>query len=131
MIVVTVAFMPKANAASLTIAFSKSNANVGDTITVTVNGNGIAGKIALSVSGNATLNQSNVWVDNSSATAILTIKGTGNVKVTATPIDASDSVTAAPYKTPTEGTITVKTPQTSNNSNGTTSNGRKYNTTNK
>lgn len=110
-------FMPKVNAASLTIAFSKSTANVGDTITVTVNGRGIAGKIALSVSGNATLNQNSVWVDNSSVSATVTIKGTGNVTVTATPIDVSDTSTAAAYTTATAGTITVANPSTPNNGN--------------
>ena len=92
---------PESKAATLTISFSKSSANVGDTVNVTVNGSGIAGKILLSVSGNATLSQSNLWVDNSSATATLKINGTGNIKVTATPVDASDSTTA------TSGTIKV------------------------
>lgn len=127
-IAILVAFMPKVNAASLTIAFSKSTANVGDTITVTVNGSGLSGRVTLSVSGNATLNQNNVWVENSSTSATLTINGTGNVTVTATPTDVSDSTTAAPYTTPTAGTIIVNSSsETSNNGSGTTNpNERKY-----
>lgn len=131
MIATIVAFMPKVSAASLTIAFSKSNANVGDIVTVTVNGSGIAGKITLSVSGNATLSQSSVWVDNSSATATLTINGTGNVKVTATPTDASDTTTAAIYTTPTAGTITVTPSKASNSGSGTISSSGSSNSENK
>lgn len=104
--------IPKSKSASLSISFSKSTANVGDTVNITINGNGIAGKISLSVSGNATLSQNSVWVDNSSATASVKINGTGNVTITATPTDASDSTTAQPFSTPTSGNITVN----SNNS---------------
>ena len=60
MILIIAVSMPKSNAAGLTISFSKSSANVGESVTVTVNGTGIAGKIALSVSGNATVTPSNV-----------------------------------------------------------------------
>lgn len=107
MTLLMITLIPKSNAASLTIAFSKSSANVGDKINVTVNGNGIAGKISLSVSGNATLSQSSVWVDNSSTTVTLSINGTGNITVTATPVDASDSTTANPFTTATSGTVKV------------------------
>lgn len=107
-----VIFMPQSKAAGLTISFSKSNANVGDKINVTVNGNGIAGKISLSVSGNASLSQNSVWVDNSSATVTATITGEGKITITATPVDASDSVTANPYTAATSGTITVSSTST-------------------
>lgn len=109
--------MPKSKAASLSITLSKTTANVGDTVNITINGNGIAGKISLSVSGNATLNQNSLWVDNSSATASVKINGTGNVTITATPIDASDSTTAQPFTTSASKTITVSS-NSSNNSEG-------------
>ena len=114
--------MPKSNAAGLTISFSKSSANVGESVTVTVNGTGIAGKIALSVSGNATVTPSNVWVDNSSATATVKVNGTGSIKVTATPVDASDSTTANPFTTATAGTISVATSGTNNSNQSNNSN---------
>lgn len=102
----------KSNAAALTVGFSKSTANVGDTISVTVNGSGIAGKVSLSVSGNATLSQNSVWVDNSATTVTLTVNGSGNISVTATPVDVSDSTTAQPYTNATKGTITVSSTNT-------------------
>lgn len=121
---ILVMLMPISNAAGLTIAFSKNNANVGDTVNVTVNGNGISGKITLSVSGNAKLNKSSVWVENSSETITAQITGEGNVTITATPVDASDSVTAQPFTTATSGTIKVtkQNDPTTNPSTTTTSN---------
>lgn len=121
MILLVFIFMPKSNAASLSVLLSKTNANVGDTVNVTINGNGIAGKISLSVSGNATLSQNSIWVDNSSVTVNVKINGTGNVTVTATPVDASDSTTAQPYKTPSSATIQVNS-NSGNNSGGQTTN---------
>lgn len=122
MILTIAVIMPKSNAAGLTISLSKTTANVGENVTVTVNGNGIAGKIALSVSENATVSPSNVWVDNSSATATVKINGNGNIKVTATPVDASDSITANPFTTATAGTITVATASTNNSNKNNNSN---------
>ena len=115
LLIILLSFMiiePKSNAAALTVGFSKSTANVGDTISVTVNGSGIAGKVSLSVSGNATLSQNSVWVDNSATTVTLTLNGSGNVSVTATPVDVSDSTTAQPYTNATKGTITVNSTNT-------------------
>lgn len=126
MILTMFVFLPKSNAAGLSVALSKTTANVGDTVNVTVNGSGIAGKISLSVSGNATLSQNSVWVDNSSATASVKINGAGNVTVTATPVDASDSTTAQPFTTPSSATITV-----SNNSGGNSGNNSGGQTTEK
>ena len=100
--------LPISNAAGLTIAFSKSDANVGETIAITVNGRGIKGKISLTASGSATLSQNSVSVDNSSATVNVTVTGEGDVRITATPVDAVDSVTSAPFTTATGGTIKVK-----------------------
>lgn len=98
---------PKAQAAGLVIAFSKSTANVGDTVTVTVTGSGVTGSVNLSVSGNATLSQSTVWVENNSSSVNLKVNGEGNIRVTATAADMADSTTAAAYTGSTGGTITV------------------------
>lgn len=112
--------LPISNAAGLTISFSKSNANVGETIAVTVKGSGIAGKISLTASGNATLSQNSVWVDNSSATVNVTVKGEGDIRITATPVDAADSATAVPFTTATGGTIKVTSASSENNGGTTT-----------
>lgn len=117
MILIVYIFMPKSKAASLNILLSKTTANIGDTVNVTINGNGIAGKIALSVSGNATLSQNSVWVDNSSATASVKINGAGNVTITATPVDVADSTTAQPFTIPSSAIITVNS-NSGNNTGG-------------
>ena len=106
--------LPISNAAGLTIAFSKFIVKVGETINVTVNGNGISGKISLSVSGNATLSQNSIWVENSSQTVTATITGEGSIRITATPEDAADSATAAPFTTATSGTLTATTSSSNN-----------------
>lgn len=95
-------------AASLTISTSKSNAESGDTITVTVNGNGVTGKVALSASG-GTLSESSIWVDNSKSTASVKINGNNDVKIVATPVDVSDSNTGEPLSlSATSATVKVE-----------------------
>ena len=101
-------FSPKSQAAALVINFSKSTANVGDTVTVTITGQGLAGRADLTVSGPATLSENTIWVDNNSASVTAKITGEGSVKITATPTSmAENSATADPYTQPTAGTITV------------------------
>ena len=116
MFLTMIIIIPESKAAVLTIAFSKSNVVVGETVNVTVNGNGITGKISLSVSGNAILSENIVRVNNSSATVKAKITGEGNIKITATPVDASDSTTAVAFTNPTAGIIKATTANDSNNS---------------
>ena len=105
---IIILFSPKSQAAGLVINFSKSTANVGDNVTVTVTGQGVSGRVDLSVSGNATLEENSLFVDNNSASTNLKINGTGSIRVTATAVDMADSVTSDPYTPePTAGTITV------------------------
>ena len=113
---VIIIFSPKSQAAGLVIAFSKSTANVGDSVTVTVTGQGIAGRADLTVSGPATLSENSVWVDNGSASVTANITGEGSIRITATPISMADSTTADPYTTPTAGTITVSSSSSSSSS---------------
>lgn len=121
-LIVLFALAPKSEAAGLVIAFSKSTANVGDTVTVTVTGSGVTGKVNLSVSGNATLSQSSVWVDNNSTSVTATITGTGSIRITATAADMADSTTSDPYSGATAGTITVANSSSGTGSSGGTSN---------
>ena len=104
------------NAVSLTIKASKTTANKGDSVKITVNGNGISGRVNLSVSGNGTLNKNSVWVENSSDTATLKINGTGNITVTANPNDISDSISGDAITSIRGTSTTIKVKSSSNDS---------------
>lgn len=112
---------PKSQAAGIVIAFSKSNANVGDTVTVTVTGTGVAGKVDLTVSGNATLSENSVFVDNNSASVNAQITGEGSIRITATAADMAYSDTAGVYNGSTAGTITVASSNNGSTGTGSTS----------
>ena len=112
---------PKSQAAGIVIAFSKSNANVGDTVTVTVTGTGVAGRVNLTVSGNATLSENSVFVDNNSASVNAQITGEGSIRITATAVDMAYSDTAGVYTGSTAGTITVASSSNGSAGNGGTS----------
>ena len=113
-------FMPTSNAGNLSISFSKSNAKVGDTVTATIKGNGVSGKVNLSVSGNATLSTNSVFVDGS-ASVTVKINGEGNIKVTATAADMAETSNAKVYNGSTSGTIKVASNNSSSTSNTGTS----------
>lgn len=106
-----IAIMPKTQAVTtgLVIKFSESTVNVGDTVTVTVTGNGVQGTANLTVSGNATLSQNSVSLANDSASVTATINGEGPIRITATADDdMTDSTTGEAYTGATGGNITVE-----------------------
>ncbi len=107
-LVILMVISPKVHAADgLIIAFSESTASVGDTVTVTVTGNNVTGSVNLSVSGNATLSQNSVSVNNGSASVTATINGEGPIRITATAAEMTNSTTQEAYTGSTGGTITV------------------------
>lgn len=134
-IVFLIAIAPKSNAASLVINFSSSSAKVGDTVTATVTGKGAIGKVNLSISGNASLSESSIFVDGSASVSVK-INGEGNVKITATAADMADTSNAEPFKGSTAGTIKVSSnssssssSNSSNSSNNSSSTGNNKTTT--
>lgn len=138
-IILLILIAPKTMAANLTISFSSSQAKAGDTVTATVVGNGIIGKVDLSVSGNATLSQNSIFVDGSASVSVK-INGEGDVKITATAVDMAYSATGEAFpnetdkgKKSTAGTIKVASSSTSNNgstNNGASNNGSSSNSSN-
>ena len=133
-IILLILIAPKTMAANLTISFSSSQAKAGDTVTATVVGNGIIGKVDLSVSGNATLSQNSIFVDGSASVSVK-INGEGDVKITATAVDMAYSATGEAFpnetdkgKKSTAGTIKVASSSTSNN--GASNNGSSSNSSN-
>ncbi len=110
------------NAVSLTIKSSKTTANKGDSVSITVNGSGISGRVNLSVTGNASLSDSSVWLDNSSAKTTLKINGTGNIVVTATPSDISNSTTGDAITNIKSVSTTINVKSTSSDSSSNTIN---------
>ena len=110
------------NAVSLTIKSSKTTANKGDSVSITVNGSGISGRVNLSVTGNASLSDSSVWLDNSSAKATLKINGTGKIIVTATPSDISNSTTGDAIVNIKSVSTTINVKSTSSDSSSNTIN---------
>ena len=96
------------SATDLSIKASSDTAKKDDTITITITGDNISGKVSLSVSGDASLSQKNVWIEDSSQTATLTINGTGDVTVTAQTEDAATSDTGEEYSKSVSTTIKVE-----------------------
>ncbi len=77
-------FIPNlSKAASLSIRASKSTANAGETISVTISSDSV-GRVNLSVS-NGTLSTNKVWLENNSQTVNVTVGGQGTTTITATP----------------------------------------------
>lgn len=100
------------NAASISIAPSKKSANVGDSVSITISGNDISGKISLSASG-ASLSENSIWVDNSSATVTAVINQTETVTVSAVATDAAitSSLDGEKFNGSNSCTIAVSIPQ--------------------
>lgn len=87
-------FSNQSNASSFSVKASTSSVNIGDNYTVTISGNNITGKFAIKGNGNVTINsETNVWIENNSATVSVTAKNAGTGTITVTAIDVADSTT--------------------------------------
>ena len=108
------------NAASYSFNFTgPTEATSGQTVTLTITGNGLTGKVNLS-SSNATLSTSSIWIEKNSVN--VTAKVTGfPAKITATPSELTDNeynIVNISSKT-----ITINQKQTSSGGGGSTGGG--------
>ena len=106
-------------AASYDVSVTSNTVTVGNSITLTIKGNDLAGKFTLSSSnsGVASLSGSSLWIDNDSKSVTISTSNAGTAVITITPTDVTsyDGNTITGNKTV---TITVNSKPTSNPNNG-------------
>lgn len=117
-------------AASYDVTVTSKTVTVGNSVTLTIKGNDLAGRFDLSSSNSsvASLSNNSLFIDNNSASITITAKSVGTTTITITPTDvtAYDNNTITGNKTI---TITVKDKPTSNPSTGGNNSGTTTNTT--
>lgn len=106
-------------AASYDVSVTSNTVTVGNSITLTIKGNDLAGKFTLSSSNScvASLSGSSLWIDNNSQSVTISTSNAGTAVITITPTDVTsyDGNTITGNKTV---TITVNSKPTSNPNNG-------------
>ena len=117
-------------AASYDVTVTSKTVTVGNSVTLTIKGNDLAGRFDLSSSNSSVANLSNnsLFIDNNSASITITTKSVGTATITITPTDvtAYDNNTITGNKTI---TIIVEDKPTSNPSTGGNNSGATTNTT--
>ena len=108
-----------AKAASYDVSVTSNTVTVGNSVTLTIKGNDLAGKFTLSSSnsGVASLSGSSLWIDNDSKSITISTSSAGTTVITITPTDVTsyDGNAVTGNKTV---TITVNSKPTSNPNNG-------------
>ena len=124
-------FIAKTNvfAGSLSIWSGAKEVTVGQTVTVSVNANNLAGTFNVSSSNNEILagGESGKWLDNDTYTYTFTAKSAGTATITASSIDVADYDRNAKFSGSKSVSIVVKNKSTS--SSGGSSNSNKGGTT--
>ena len=117
-------------AASYDVTVTSKTVTIGNSVTLTIKGNDLAGRFDLSSSNSsvASLSNNSLFIDNNSASITITAKSVGTATITIIPTDvtAYDNNTITGNKTI---TITVKDKPTSNPSTGGNNSGTTTNTT--
>lgn len=117
-------------AASYDVTVTSKTVTVGNSVTLTIKGNDLAGRFDLSSSNSSVANLSNnsLFIDNNSESITITTKSVGTATITITPTDvtAYDNNTITGNKTI---TIIVEDKPTSNPSTGGNNSGATTNTT--
>ena len=88
-----IVFNKEVNAGSLSIWANKSSVYVGDTVTISVSANNLAGSFNIISSDSSVLSggASNVWLESNTYTYTFTAKSTGSATISAKPISVSDT----------------------------------------
>lgn len=112
-------FLPNVNAASLSISTSSKTVVNGNTITITVKANGLAGKFSITSSNGSVLSggTSSVWLENESKTYKFNAKSIGSATITVKTLDVADSSGKAYSKSQSVTINVVKPREKSNNNN--------------
>lgn len=117
-------------AANYDVTVTSKTVTVGNSVTLTIKGNDLAGRFDLSSSNSsvASLSNNSLFIDNNSTSITITAKSVGTATITIIPTDvtAYDNNTITGNKTI---TITVKDKPTSNPSTGGNNSGTTTNTT--
>lgn len=124
-IVLSLCFIPKVNAAGMSISANKKTVTVGSSVTVTVSASSVAGKFNVISSNNGILSGGgSTFLDNSSASFTFKALKTGTTNITASAVDAA-SYDEKTFNGSRTISITVVGKQ-----NNTTTNNTKNNTSN-
>ena len=96
-------------AASVDLSFTSKSVTVGNSITLKIKGNGLAGRFNISSSntGILTVSDSKVWIDNNTVSIKITTKKVGSAKITVTASDVTTNDGKA-FSYSRSETITVK-----------------------
>lgn len=109
------------NAAYLSVTPSKTTANPGEKVTVTISSD-CTGRVNLSAA-NGNLSSNKVWLEGGSQTITITVGNTGSTTITATPQDGMMSNNGVDIKIPAASkNISIASATSSNNSNSSSSN---------
>lgn len=96
--------------ASLSITSNNRDLTVGDTATITIKANNVAGKVTISNSSGSvgSINKTSAYLDNDSTTIVFSSKKAGSTTITVTPVDMTDYDSLKEYKSSSSITINVK-----------------------
>lgn len=125
---VLISFRGRVDATALSISVSKSSANVGDSINVTITSS-YTGRVNLSASGGS-LSDAKVWVEGNSQTVTLKSDSPGTIKITATAEGGTLSDNGQDVEINSQAaTVTFKEKENTNNGSETTNTNENNSTT--
>ena len=106
-------------AGSLGVSANRTSITQGDTVTIYVKANGLAGKFTVTSSNSGVLSggTSGEWIENDTKSYKFTSKNTGTATITINPVDVADLSNNQKYSGSKSITITVNKPREKSNNN--------------